>query len=54
MELSKFNSDLCTPRSLKTETECLDYLHSVNLPKLSDDDKLSYEGKLTFRNAGKL
>ena len=48
-ELRKFCSDLYTPRSLKTETECMDYLCSLNLPKLSDDDRLSCEGKLTLQ-----
>ena len=48
-ELKKFYSELYTPRSLKTETECMDYLHSLNLPKLSNDDRLSCEGKLTLQ-----
>ena len=48
-ELRKFYSDLYTPRSLKTETECMDYLHSLNPPKLSNDDKLPCEGKLTLQ-----
>ena len=48
-ELKKFYSELYTPRSLKTETECMDYLHSLNLPKLSNNDRLSCEGKLTLQ-----
>ena len=35
--------------SLKTETECIDDLRSLRLPKLSNDDRLSCEGKLTLQ-----
>ena len=48
-ELKKFYSELCTPRSLKTDTKCMDYLHSLNLPKLSNNDRQSCEGKLTLQ-----
>ena len=48
-ELKKYYSELYTPRSLKTETECMDYLQSLNLIKLSNDDRLSCEGKLTLQ-----
>ena len=48
-ELKKYYSELYTPRSLKTETECMDYLQSLNLPKLSNDDRLSCEGNLTLQ-----
>ena len=48
-ELMKFYSELYTPRSLKTETECMAYLHNLNLPKLSNDDRRSCEGKLTLQ-----
>ena len=48
-ELRKFYSNLYTPRSLKIEIECMDYLRSLNLPKLSNDDRLSCEGKLTLQ-----
>ena len=48
-ELKKFYSELYTPRSLKTETESMDYLHSLNLPKLSNDDRRSCEGKLALQ-----
>ena len=48
-ELRKFYSDLYTPRSLKTETECMDYVRILNIPKLSNDDRLSCEDKLTLQ-----
>ena len=48
-ELKKFYSELYTPRSLKTKTECMDHLYSLNLSKLSNDDRLSCEGKLTLQ-----
>ena len=48
-ELKKYYSELYSSRSLKTETECMDYLQSLNLPKLLNEDKLSCEGKLTLQ-----
>ena len=48
-ELTKHYSELYIPRSLKKETECMDYLQSLNLPKLSNDDRLSCEGKLILQ-----
>ena len=48
-ELRNFYSELYTPTSLKSETECMDYLRSLNLPKLSNNGRLSCEGKLTLQ-----
>ena len=35
-------------RSEKSKAECLDFLRNLNIPKLSDDDRSSCEGKLTL------
>ena len=34
-------------RSTKNERECLEYLHSLNIPKLSEAERSSCEGLLT-------
>ena len=52
-ELKKYCSELYTLRSLKTKTECMDYLQSLNFPKLSNEDRLSCEGKLTLQECWK-
>ena len=46
--LKSFYSTLYKGRSEKSEVECLDFLRNLNIPKLSDDRRTSYEGKLTF------
>ena len=46
--LKNFYSNLYKRRSEKSEVECLDFLGNLNIPKLSDDDRTSYEGKLTL------
>ena len=49
-EIKSFYTNLYTSKSRKTERECLQYIASINTPKLSDTDKLSCEGKLTLQN----
>ena len=46
-ELKTFYSSLYTRWSTKTESECLSYLHTVNIPKLTESEKDSCEGRLT-------
>ena len=46
--LKSFYSTLYKRRSEKSEAECLDFLGDLNIPKLSDDDRTSCEGKLTL------
>ena len=46
--LRSFYSALYKRRSEKSEAECLDFLGNLNIPKLSDDDRTSCEGKLTL------
>ena len=43
-------SNLYSRKSVKTEQDCLDYLKSINAPKLSETDKETCEGKLTVRS----
>ena len=49
-EIKSFYTNLYTSKSQKTERKCLQYITSINTPKLSDTDKLSCEGKLTLQN----
>ena len=49
-EIKSFNTNLYTSKSRKMERECLQYIATINTPKLSDTDKLSCEGKLTLQN----
>ena len=42
-KIKSFYANLYTSKSRKTERECLQYIASINTPKLSDTDKLSYE-----------
>ena len=46
--LKSFYSTLNKRRSEKSEAECLDFLGNLNIPKLSDDDRISCGGKLTL------
>ena len=46
-ELKAFYSSLSTRRSTKSESECLSYLHTVNIPKLTESERDSCEGRLT-------
>ena len=46
--LQSLYSTLYKRRSGKSEAECLDFLGNLNIPKLSDDDRTSCEGKLTL------
>ena len=46
-ELKAFYSSLYTRWSTKSESECLSYLHTLNIPKLTESEKDSCEGRLT-------
>ena len=46
-KLKQFSSSLYKRRSNKTADECMFYLANISLPKLTDEEKLSCEGKLT-------
>ena len=46
-KLKQFCSSLYKRRSNKTVDECMSYLANMNIPKLTDEEKLSCEGKLT-------
>ena len=46
-ELKAFYSSPYTRRSMKSKSECLSYLHTVNIPKLTESEKDSCEGRLT-------
>ena len=46
-ELKAFYSSLYTRRNTKSESECLPYLHTVNNPKLTENERDSCEGRLT-------
>ena len=48
-ELKSFYSSLYRKRSLKTESECMEYLGKTNTPKLQDNDIERCEGKLTLK-----
>ena len=49
-EIKSFYSNLYSRKSVKTEQDCLDYLKSVNAPKLSELDKETCEGKLAVQS----
>ena len=46
-KLKQFSSSLYKRHSNKTVDECMSYLANISLPKLTDEEKLSCEGKLT-------
>ena len=46
-ELKAFYSSLYTGWSTKSESECLSYLQTVNIPKLTKSKRDSCEGRLT-------
>ena len=48
-QVLKVSTELYTKDEVneKSEAECLDFLRNLNIPKLSDDDRTSCEGKLT-------
>ena len=43
-------SNLYSRKSVITEKDCLDYLKSINGPKLSETDKKACEDKLTLQS----
>ena len=46
-ELKAFYSSIYTRQSTKFENECLSYLHTANIPKLTESKRHSCEGRLT-------
>ena len=46
-KLKQFYSSVYKRRSNKTVDECMSHLANISLPKLTDKEKLSCEGKLT-------
>ena len=49
-EIKSFYSNLYSRKSVKTEQDCLDYLKSINAPKLSELDKETCEGNLAVQS----
>ena len=45
--IKEFYASLYKLRSAKTEQDCLEYLHNINIPKLSQSERESCEGLLT-------
>ena len=45
--IKDFYAILYKRQSIKNERECLEYLHSLNIPKLSEAERNSCEGLLT-------
>ena len=48
-EIKSFYSNLYSRKSVKTEQECLQYLASINTPKLSESERKEGEGRLTLQ-----
>ena len=46
-ELKAFHSSPHTRRITKSESECLSYFQTVNIPKLTESERVSCEGSLT-------
>ena len=46
-KLKQFYSSLYKKCSYKTVDECMSYLTNMNIPKLTDEEKLPCKGKLT-------
>ena len=51
-KLKQFYSSLYKRSINETVDECMSYLANMSLPELTDEEKLSCEGKLTKMNAG--
>ena len=51
-KLKEFYSNLYKRRSSKSETDCLNYLKNINIPKLSTEDMNKCEGRLCNKNVG--
>ena len=47
--IKEFYASLYKRRSAKTEQDCLEYLHNINIPQLSQSERESCEGLLTKR-----
>ena len=48
-EIKSFYSNLYSRKSVKTEQECLQYLASINMPKLPESEREEGEGRLTLK-----
>ena len=48
-KIKDFYSNLYKRRSMKTEEDCIEYLHILNTPHLSEAERVSCEGSLTKR-----
>ena len=48
-ELKSFYSNLYKRQSMKTEAECLEYFHSINILCLTNSDAQSCERRLTIK-----
>ena len=51
--IKEFYASLCKRRSAKTEQDCLEHLHNVNIPQLSQSELESCEDLLTKREGWK-
>ena len=49
-EIKSFYTNLYTSKSRKTERQCLQYIASINTPKLPEIEKVSCKGKLVLQN----
>ena len=53
IHIKEFYSSLYKRRSAKTEQDCPEYLHNINIPQLSQSERESCEGLLTKRECWK-
>ena len=51
--IKEFYASLYKRRSAKTEHDCMEYLHNINIPQLSQSERESCEGLLTKRECWK-
>ena len=51
--IKEFYASLYKQRSAKTEQDCLEYLHNINIPQSSQSERESCEGLLTKRECWK-
>ena len=52
--IKEFYASLYKQGSAKTEQDCLEYLHNINIPQLSQSERESCEGLLTKRECWKV
>ena len=51
--IKEFYASLYKRRSAKTEQDCIQYLHNISIPQLSQSERESCEGLLTKRECWK-